>query len=269
MTDSHTPSPAAPAEAPALAALPPPHRGLIKLRGVVTQYQRTKGQSNFMLTEADQTGMGMVAIAAGLAGLSGQAISTASNVGDASEDAHWVEFTLDGIRVGGWLWRSPLMTGDVVEAAVYWDGQHYQLQGVYRLKDGMVALHPHCSRGVKAHTKNAFKWWAIVVGVLYGCLCLMGTYFFLKHPLSAEEFWPAVRTFFGGGFLFLGSFCALAIYSMSRQWLPMAKAAQAVFHTLGWAGPESIDLVKSSKQLKRGNVDAEYGVMYFRYFPKK
>ena len=62
-----------------MPVFPPAQHSLLKLTSKIGNYKRTKGESNFMLTEADQADVGVVAIAAGLADLSGQAISTVSN----------------------------------------------------------------------------------------------------------------------------------------------------------------------------------------------
>lgn len=251
-----------------MPASPPARNSLIKLTGKIGNYKRTRGESNFMLTEADRAGMGVVAIAAGLAGLSGQAISTASNAADTSESAHFIECTIDGTPVAGWVWRSPFKEGDEVEAAAYWDGKDFLLQGVRRLSDGMTALYPHCSRGRKAHNKNALKWWAMVSVVLFGFYCLIPGSVYIEKPPNAEEFVNTMLKVFGGGALFFTGFFGLMIYSMSRKWLPMVYAAESVFRTLGWTNPEDIDLVKLSKQFKRGGEGVEYGIMYFRYLPK-
>ncbi len=251
-----------------MAITPPTQTGLIKLSGKIENYKRTKGDANFMLTEADQAGVGVVAIAAGLAGLSGQAISTAAGAGDALESAHFIECTIDGTPVAGWVWRSPFKEGDEVEAAAYWDGKDFVLQGMHRKSDGIIALYPHCSRGRRSHGKNAMKWWMIVFIITFCIYCSIPGFSLINKPPSDDEFLRAVLIVFGGGAVSCASFFGLMIYSMSRKWLPMVYAAESVFRALGWPNPENIDLVKSSKQLKRGGEADEYGIMYFRYFPE-
>jgi hypothetical protein len=251
-----------------MAMTPPTQTGLIKLSGKIENYKRTKGEANFMLTEADRAGMGVVALAAGLAGLSGQAISTAAGTGDAIESAHFVECTIDGTSVAGWVWHSPFKEGDEVEAAAYWDGKDFVLQGMHRKSDGIIALYPHCSRGRRPHNKNAFKWWFIAVFVVMMLFLLFEIGFIATSDSEFGRLSKFSPKFIGIGFVLAAPFFALMIYSMSRKWLSMVYAAESVFRTLGWSDPESIDLVKSSKQLKRGGEAYEYGIMYFRYFPE-
>ena len=52
--------------------------GLVKLTGTIENYKVTRAEASFMFMDTDRTKLGVVAIAAGIAGLSGTAISTAA-----------------------------------------------------------------------------------------------------------------------------------------------------------------------------------------------
>ena len=77
------------------------------LKGRISGYKRKRDEASFVFTDDDREGLGVIAIAAGLAGLSGQAISTASAAASTEEDADYLEFQIDGKPVRGWVWRSP------------------------------------------------------------------------------------------------------------------------------------------------------------------
>ena len=135
---------------------------IVKLSGPIRGLHKTRAEANFVFTETDRIKMGVIAVSAAIAGLAGQAIAVASS--DFDEDADYLEFTLDGKPVKGWVWRSPFKESDEVEVAAAWTGSHYEAYAIARPKDRVVALYPHCSRGRQRHYANAFKWWLIAGG---------------------------------------------------------------------------------------------------------
>lgn len=135
----------------------PASGALIKLSGKIVNYSATSGAASFVFTKTDQTKFGLIAIAASLGGMGGQAISIASNTTAMEEEADYVQFEIGGKNVSGWLWRSPFKEGDIVDAAVEWRTDHYELLGMTRPADHTVALYPHCTRSLRTHAKNAFK----------------------------------------------------------------------------------------------------------------
>ena len=233
----------------------------VKLSGSVRNLQRKRDTASFVLTTSDQATMGAVALAAGVAGLGSLAISTASAAANAEEEADYVEFNLGEEHVVGWIWRSPFKECDQVDVAAIWDGERYQLQLVSRQSDGVVGLYPHCSRGAHAHIRNAAKWWLIQGLVLTVFTTLLGA---LAAGAKVWQLLPdAVTTGIALSFGFFG----LMIIALTRKWMPFVHVAESAFRTMGWPNPERIDLVKSSKRLRKGDEPAEYGVFYFRYKP--
>jgi hypothetical protein len=142
--------------------------GLVKLAGTIRNLKVTRTSASFVFTESDQTKMGVIAIAAAIAGLGGQAMATASNAISMEEEADYLDFDLDGQHVKGWVWRNPFREGDAVNVAAENLGGHWEAYGVVRTSDRTVALYPHCSRGRSRHRKNSVYWW--LVGTLGGLI---------------------------------------------------------------------------------------------------
>ncbi|NGZ83175.1 putative type VI secretion system effector [Duganella aceris] len=236
---------------------------LVKLNGKILNYKVSRKQASFVYTENDRTKLEVIAIAASLAGMGGQAISVASNANSTEEDADYVEFSLDGKIIKGWLWYSPFHEGDEVKVAAEWQSDHYEVFGVARPSDQTISLYPHCSRAKTRHIKNAFKWWLITAVMLQVVISIV----FLTIGLDAFiDGWKYMTT--GGAWwlpLGLTVFCAIAIISMARQWMPFAKVAEKVFSVLELPNPHNIDLVKSSKNKNLPQDSPEFGSMYFRY----
>jgi len=138
---------------------------LIKISGTIRHYTCERGEASFVLTRKDKAKMGMVSVALAAAGMGGQAIATASNSASLQEEADYVEFDLGGKKVKGWLWRSPFKEGDVVDAAVVWKGEYFELVALANPADRTIALYPHCVRGRRAFYMLVFRWWFIFSGI--------------------------------------------------------------------------------------------------------
>ncbi len=232
--------------------------GLVKLTGKLTTYQCRRETASFVLTSADQSGMGVVAIGAALAGLSGPAIATAANASTVEEEADHIKFSLDGNPVEAWLWRSPFKEGDCVEIAAEWQKDHYEAFGIARPSDRTIALYPHCSRGRIAHIKNATFWgfWLGFVGQFVFVTAL--GYFIMGFSIFTDPIYY-------GGLACLAVFIAVMSTSLARKWMPFVKVSEQVFKVLGWASPGKIDLVQSSKLQRTEKDPGEFGTFYFRY----
>ncbi len=239
--------------------------GLEVLRGRISHYQAERHFADFVFTDQDRKGMGVLAVAAGLAGLSGQAVGMASAAGSTKEEADYLQFEIDGKPVKGWVWRSPFQEGDRVEVAAEWQADHYELYAIARPADNTIALYPHCSRGSKSHWRNAWEWWLIgsSVVVAIGILITEGIGFFSSQSMLFDPD--------GAKILLLGlpamffPFFALMTWSLGRKWMPFVRLSERVFTALGWDNPAEVDLVKRSKAQRRGGESFDYGVFYFRY----
>ncbi|ELX11457.1 hypothetical protein Jab_1c00400 [Janthinobacterium sp. HH01] len=242
---------------------PPSTSGLIKLSGKISDYIVTRDRASFVFTESDQTKLGVIAIAASLVGMGGQAMSVASSTTSMEEDADYVQFTVNGKMIKGWLWRSPFKNGDEVDIAAEWQADHYELFGIARPEDRTISLYPHCSRAKTRHIKNAIKWWLIVsiflelgISAIFLTDGWSGLVYFWKGLFAEGGWWLPVG---------LTAFCAIAIASMTKQWMPFVRLSERVFSALALPDPRNIDLVKSSKGKKTETDTLEFGSMYFRY----
>jgi len=232
--------------------------GLVKLSGTIRNYRCTRASASFVFTDDDRYALGVVAVAAGLAGLSGQAIATASAAASADEEADYVEFELDGQPVKGWVWRSPFKEGDQVEVAAEWQGEHYEAGGIARPADRMIALYPHCSRGKSRHIKNAVKWWFIGVSALVLFMTIYAFLMFSPLPWEVIKYLVYMCIAF---YVFFG----MAAFSMAYKWMPFVRLTEKVTAILQLPDASNIDLVKSSKLQRQPDDPGEYGTFYFRY----
>jgi hypothetical protein len=131
------------------------------LRGQVRGLTRRRETANFFFAPSDQAAMGGIAIAAAAAGAGAQAVSTAMAASDMEETADYLSFWIDDRRCKGWVWRSPIQEGDVVEVVGSPNAEHFELYAVARPRDRKIALYPHMSRGSKTQWANALKLWLV------------------------------------------------------------------------------------------------------------
>ena len=231
--------------------------GLTKLSGRIQGYKRRREAASFVFSDADQNKMGAIAVAASLVGLGGAAVATAANATNVEEEADFVEFSLDGMPVKGWVWRSPFNEGDEVEVAGEMHHDFVEVFGIARPADRTVALYPHCSRGSARHMKNAFKWW-----LWLGCGIPILMYALVMFYVGGLE--AVSDIYFIGGCAALMAFTAAMFVSLARKWLPFVRLSEKVFRTLGWPDPGNVDLVRSSATRRKTDSD-EFGTFYFRY----
>ena len=233
--------------------------GLVKLSGTIRNLKVTRANASFVFTESDQTKMGVVAFAAAIAGLGGQAMATASNASAVEEEADYLEFELKGLPVKGWVWRNPFREGDDVNVAAERrpDG-HWESFGVQRPADKTVALYPHCSRGRARHLKNAAWWWLFGLG---GFNLVLMTLLYAYINGFSQPFDVVFLQVFAAVMLFYG----VMTFSLSRKWMPFVRLAEKVFRALELPDASNVDLVKSSNKQRTAHDPGEFGTFYFRY----
>jgi len=242
----------------------PNAHGLCKLQGRVQNLKVTRSSASFVLTGKDQAKLGILAVISAMAGLDGQAATSAHYASDMEEEADFLEFDLDGQAVKGWLWRNPFKEGDVVWVAAERIDDRWESYGMARPADRMVALYPHCSRGRLAHYRNAFKWW-----LLGGGGCLLFVFLPISYTVAGSKMLIRQQELGGLSIVTAVAMAAMAMaavitFSTTRQWLPFVRVAEKVFRTLGLPNPSSIDLVKSSKRQRTPKDPGEFGTFYFR-----
>jgi hypothetical protein len=236
------------------------------LHGQVRGLSRQRETANFFFTSSDQTAMGGIAVAAAAAGLGAQAVGTAMAASDLEETADYLSFWIGDQRCKGWVWRSPIREGDMVEVVGSPGADHFELCAVVRSRDRMIALYPHMSRGRKAHWTNALKLWAygtlIVSAAFYICALVMAVISSgMSEASDISYHLILISVCLAGGLFFL-----VMTFFLARRWMKFVLPAEQIFAALGWGDPEQIDLIKSSnrQRLATDNI-MEYGVFYFRY----
>ncbi|MFC7421595.1 putative type VI secretion system effector [Iodobacter arcticus] len=265
----------------------PSTSGLVKISGQIKNYKSTREHANFFFTQNDNKAMSLAAIASAAIGSSGLAMGAAISASDMEEEADYLEFEMDGKAIKGWVWRSPFANNDIVDVVGEWRDDYFELVAIARPADRTIALYPHCSRGKRAHIKNAIKWWFLGVTGIFFWLSAIGA---LHIALGAA--WiglfvsmfcffvpPIMWLFFGKKGLFgcvgvilsaLMYFYGLDdfIYATHRVWLApivfyifmgifaihyswktmkFVNVATYVFDALGLENPSNIDLPKTSK----------------------
>ena len=241
--------------------------GVLVLRGVLRKYTAERKSGAFFLSEQERSIFGASAAVAAVIGEGGVAAGAAISA-TSSELADYVEFEIGGRHIRGWVWRSPFKEGDFVNAVLnQQEGSLFDdLLAIYRPSDRIISLYPHLSRGRYSHAINAFKWWAIASTLFLGCMVLIFAYIFsdtgsMWSSFSHEGFLHVVGAAVSTCYLY---FLACTVWAIHR-WKKYVYAAENVFAALGWQNVRFIDLPQSSKKLRRGDEESDYGEFYFRY----
>ena len=236
---------------------------LQRICGTISDIQCTRDVASFVFLEAEQTAIGVVAIAANLVGTLVQSDGTAAT--DMLEEADYVEFTLDDRPIKGWVWRSPFNNGDVVEVIADCQRDYFEAYAIARPADRIVALYPHCSRGWISHWLNAAKWW--LLGSAFSVALLISM--FLLHALFFSPSWAETQKYMAdlvpASAAVLILLALVATVLLAKRWMSFVHLAELVFHEYGWQSPATVDLKKRSKKGRTNSDGAEYGVFFFRY----
>ncbi|MBU9132007.1 hypothetical protein KTD17_03240 [Burkholderia multivorans] len=232
------------------------------LRGTISQLKCRRRHQDFVLNEAQHAYIQATAAGAALAGMGASAIGLIQSSANSEEEADWVEFELDGKHIEGWLWKMPMTNGDEVEVVVERRPRdRYFAYSVRRVRDDMVAVYPHATRGRSALYQWLMKIMLCLFIPIFGLLCIL-----LFRDVDGIERATLV--------IFLGvtGAAALVIFWVlfHRAYLKMkhfARLAEVIFACYGWSDVRRINLVRSSKQMKPETRDLEYGIHYFRYRP--
>jgi len=232
------------------------------LRGRITALRKTRRDQEFFFTDADQGKIGATAIAVDLAGMGGIAVGLSGMAMDTTEEEDLLEFDLDGKPVKAWVWQSVFDEGDEVEVvAEQWDA-HWQAYGIRRLRDKIVALHPHCSRGRNAHYRAALKLWLkVCMPLLLFMYILTGTIAVFESPVS----WAGIIQMWIVGGSGLMAILGVIAFRMSRKFMGFVSLAESIFEGFGWTNVKDIDLPAITRKGKAPGEPGALGAFYFRY----
>lgn len=208
--------------------------------------------------------MGVTAVAAGLAGLGGIATGLSAAALDTTEEADLLSFDLDGRQVRAWVWTSVFREGDEVEVVAERSDEGWRGYGIRRVADGIVALHPHCSRGRYAHYKKSFALFFKVIAIFFMAFYTMGFIVGLCKSMTLTD----VKVIFPP--LLAASLTAAAIYGViayriAWKFMGFVRLAEGIFEGFGWRDVKNIDLPAITKRTKQQGEPGPLGVLYFRY----
>ncbi len=232
-----------------------------RLSGTLSALRRTRQQREFVLEQIGGAGVAPTAIAAALSGMGGAAIGIATM--ETGEEADHIEGEIDGMPFKGWFWRFPFRNGDVLTLSGQRNDGVFHALAAQRQEDGLLAVHPHCTRGRRAHWKSSFSFWLKVFAVLYGLSMafMLAIVAYRGDPPMGEVLWfllayglPVCALIFG----FLA-------YRSAVKLKGFAVIAESIFAGFGWPSPTTIDLPARSKGKKREGDSNEFGYKLFRY----
>lgn len=232
------------------------------LRGSITNLKCRRRQQDFVLNEAQHAYMQATAVGAALAGMGASAIGLIQMSANSEEEADWVEFELDGKQVEGWLWKMPMRDGEAVEIVGEARGRdRYFAYSIRRLGDDVVAVYPHATRGRSA----LYRWLMKIMLITVVILNVVGSMLTFTGT-GMDRLTLAIVM--GGAWLFSLLLFWILFHRAYLKMRHFSRLAEVIFSCYGWRDVREIDLVRSSKQMKQGNRDIEYGTHYFRYRPE-
>lgn len=217
------------------------------IKGVVSGLTVHAGEEEFVRSVGQQAaGVGAAAGVAleGMAGAAAGAGLAASSAGDSVE-----LFTckLGEQLVQGRFSKVTFKDGDALEMVVAPQRSGLPLVlAARRVRDRVLWMAPHCSRGTSGHKSFALR--------LFGRLVLGAPLFFIVPSFGLIYFGDLPMDL--DGLLFHGAIClvlgliAAPYYAIRfyRQWLPIARQAESIFAALGYADPTRVDLPRDHKR---------------------
>ncbi len=234
-----------------------------KISGEITELKKTRRSRDFVLSQIGGN-VGASAVSAALAGMGGAGIAIASI--DSSESADFVEFSVNGEPVRGWFWRFPFQEGDEVELVAERAGAAWNAYGVRRDSDSLVAVYPHCFEGRRSHYLSTFRFWGVIVAVLFGFMMCMNVVFSLFRGTFSIK---SQVDLFGIYLMYMLPWVIVVFgflaWRAGRKTEAFARMAEMVFKGFGWSNPTQINLRAISKAKRRQGDGRDYGVRYFRY----
>lgn len=236
------------------------------LQGNIGNLRKTRASRDFFFTDGDRLKMGATAVGAGLVGLGGIAVGLSAMAVDTSEEADLMEFDLDGEPVKAWVWCSVFKEGDEVEVVAERGEDAWHGFGILRKRDGIVALHPHCSRGRNAHYRSSVRWYLITTVPLLVFSSIMLFVVGWSKGLTWSEWGPMLRWLLLSLTLTEGIFGVIAL-RIARKFMGFVRLAEGIFTCFGWKDVKNIDLPALTKKTKGPNDPGPLGVLYFRCQP--
>ena len=215
------------------------------LRGSIADLVVSSGEQEFVQTGTDKVVGTGVAAALAMSGLAGAATGAMLAVSGSADAVQFFTCTVNGHRIAGRFSKVWFENEDTVEVAgeSQRDGS-FAAYAVRRARDKTLWMHPHCSRGSRAHWVYALKMIPAVTAVI----AVWATIFLAVYEYQSEKKHSLDSTMF--------IFCLYSVLSLvvglyfplkiGWKWRPFVDIAEQVFAALGYANPSRVDMEKQN-----------------------
>ncbi|WP_429500570.1 putative type VI secretion system effector (plasmid) [Robbsia andropogonis] len=239
--------------------------GTTVIRGVISDLRKRKESRDAVFSPDDKTALQGTAVAAAALGLGSVAVGLSVSDEFTADSGDLMNFRLNDMPVEVWVWHSEFEEGDEVEVVAEWVGDKWIGFAVRRLRDGMVAVYPHCERGSRAFYLYVLKYIAALYGagffLVYSGMIVLTIYHHKHNWVSLHIFIIWVALVFGLIILFIA-------WRVTKRFAKTRKMADQIFSAFGWKKPAYINLPRETKRdLRRGDSPL-MGIAIFRYNPK-
>ena len=219
------------------------------IKGVVSGLTVHAGEEEFVRSVEQQTAG--VGAAAGLAleGMAGAAAGAGLAASSAGDSVEFFTCKLGEQLVQGRFSKVTFKDGDALEMVVAPQRSGLPLVlAARRVRDRVLWMAPHCSRGTLAHRKSSLR----LVFHLFFLILLGATLFTVGMEYSSAPSGQFSWSFVWFMLVISSSLAPIAApyYATRfyRQWLPIARQAESIFAALGYADPTRVDLPRDHKR---------------------
>lgn len=224
----------------------PPRQPLFRVSGVLEEFTVMKVIGYFTAREYDpetfareeernQVGALLLAMTGNAAG---SAVTGRSDV-RVSDRCNFVRGRINGISFYGWLGKTHVRVGDYVEMAVMGKDNHYLVYAIMFPELRTLSITPRCSCGREADIRFAAVYGMPMLASIF--LIILIIFFFLGVSWKGIGVFAAIS----------GTALLLAFWRAARKGRktpgPVIRLTENIFATLGFTGPQSVDLRKLTK----------------------
>ncbi|MCS2163727.1 hypothetical protein MUU47_21885 [Scandinavium sp. H11S7] len=210
------------------------------------------------ISDGQRAGAAAAAIAAGSPGV-GAVIMAESD--SANSSAEYIQGVINGKPFRGWVGVTRVQVGDVVEMAVEWQHDHYEVYAMVLPEERIISMCPECDMGHIAHAKWRIKNMLILTTVMMS--------FFIGSLLLKNLFGNDIYIDFWGRYLgpsvfmlagALGITGLIAYFAYKSSASTRCKLAEEIFKLIGLENISKVNLKKITKQ--KENLQKEKGEWY-------
>jgi hypothetical protein len=238
------------------------------LRGRIENLTVVADEEEFLQAPSKQMGTA-TASALAVAGVAGAASGALLATTGSADAVQRFTCSVAGELISGCFSTVGFNDGDEVEVVgARQPDRSYYAYAVRRPEDRKLWMHPHCSRGSKAHWRYTWKMVAVTIAV--GILIFEGV---SMSSLDASDIIDGTRSFwmfFWGALVFS---IVLGLYLPLRFAFAMSSSvaiAERIFAALGYADPANVDMEKQNfRYWRKTRGRYEVGGWVFRYIDER